>query len=190
MLNRMAIASDVSFNISRRSCMAAGRSASRLWPVAGNAATSPRCGCHCAGQRGLHTYDLILNAVNDSRQEDGLTCRRLLVRLRPSGRLTRLQDLRSGCDGSIMVAEIWPRARYAEPFLRQSPACTLLSAQHGSWGLQAFLLVTIYLALQVDVFVARSQRRQLGLCEDCGGVNDPASCPQPGCPMRVAGDQL
>lgn len=59
----------------------------------------------------------------------------------------------------------------------------------GWWGLQAFLLVTIYLALQVDVFVARSQRRQLGLCEDCGGVNDPASCPQPGCPMRVAGDQ-
>lgn len=51
--------------------------------------------------------------------------------------------------------------------------------------LQAFLLVTIYLALQVDVFVARVQRRQLGLCVDCGGVNDPASCPQPQCPLRI-----
>jgi len=50
--------------------------------------------------------------------------------------------------------------------------------------MQFFLLVTIYLALQVDVFVARAQRRELGLCVDCGGANDPGRCPQPKCPMR------
>lgn len=40
---------------------------------------------------------------------------------------------------------------------------------------------------QVDVIIARQQRRQLGLCEACGGVNDPGSCAQAGCPLQAAG---
>ena len=40
---------------------------------------------------------------------------------------------------------------------------------------------------QVDVWVARQQRRQLGLCERCGGVNEPGSCREAGCPMRAGG---
>ncbi len=39
-------------------------------------------------------------------------------------------------------------------------------------------------AKQVDVFVAKAQRRQLGLCEECGGVFDPATCKQEGCPSK------
>lgn len=123
-------------------------------------------------------------------QKAGLICRRLLVRLRPSGRLTRLQGSHLGCAESITVAETSGR-KNAMPSLPKGSSKHVRFCLLNAWllGLQAFLLVTIYLALQVDVFVARSQRRQLGLCEDCGGVNDPASCPQPGCPMRVAGDQ-
>ncbi|GFR53130.1 hypothetical protein Agub_g15847 [Astrephomene gubernaculifera] len=37
---------------------------------------------------------------------------------------------------------------------------------------------------QVDVWVARAQRRQLGLCEECGGVYEPGSCAQGNCPAK------
>ncbi|KAI3429663.1 hypothetical protein D9Q98_005748 [Chlorella vulgaris] len=47
------------------------------------------------------------------------------------------------------------------------------------------LLLVLYLSSsQVDAFVARQQRRQLGLCERCGGLNEPASCTEKGCPVR------
>jgi len=36
----------------------------------------------------------------------------------------------------------------------------------------------------VDSWVAKQQRRQLGLCEQCGGVYDAATCQQAGCPAR------
>ncbi|KAI8471819.1 MAG: hypothetical protein J3K34DRAFT_467850 [Monoraphidium minutum] len=42
-------------------------------------------------------------------------------------------------------------------------------------------------APQVDTWVATRQRRQLGLCERCGGVNEPGSCAEAACPMRAAG---
>lgn len=45
-----------------------------------------------------------------------------------------------------------------------------------------FLLVTTALALQVDKVVAKAQRRDLGLCEHCGGVYDPALCNSGRCP--------
>ncbi len=47
------------------------------------------------------------------------------------------------------------------------------------------LLLTLYLSSsQLDIFVARAQRRKLGLCEQCGGLYSPASCTEKGCPMR------
>ncbi|PNH06819.1 hypothetical protein TSOC_006761 [Tetrabaena socialis] len=39
-------------------------------------------------------------------------------------------------------------------------------------------------ARQVDVIVAKAQRRQLGLCEECGGVYEPGTCPQKECPLK------
>lgn len=49
----------------------------------------------------------------------------------------------------------------------------------------AGLLVVLYLSSrQVDAFVARAQRRQLGLCEQCGGLYEPATCMQTGCPLK------
>jgi hypothetical protein len=37
----------------------------------------------------------------------------------------------------------------------------------------------------VDSWVAKQQRRQLGLCERCGGVNEPGSCAEAACPLRA-----
>lgn len=49
----------------------------------------------------------------------------------------------------------------------------------------AGLLVALYFSsTQIDAIVARSQRRQLGLCEECGGLFDPASCQQKNCPSK------
>lgn len=50
-----------------------------------------------------------------------------------------------------------------------------------------FLLLGLYLSSsQLDRFVARTQRRQLGLCEECGGLYDPQTCTQQGCPSKKA----
>lgn len=47
------------------------------------------------------------------------------------------------------------------------------------------LLVAVYLSSsKVDEFVARSQRRQLGLCEQCGGLYSPDTCKQLFCPQK------
>lgn len=49
----------------------------------------------------------------------------------------------------------------------------------------AGLLVALYFSsTQIDAIVARSQRRQLGLCEECGGLYDPATCQQKKCPSK------
>jgi hypothetical protein len=37
----------------------------------------------------------------------------------------------------------------------------------------------------VDSYIAKQQRRQLGLCEECGGVFDAATCQKANCPMRT-----
>ena len=49
---------------------------------------------------------------------------------------------------------------------------------------QAVMLASVYVAYKADALVARQQRRELGLCEACGGLNDPATCHEAGCPSR------
>ena len=44
--------------------------------------------------------------------------------------------------------------------------------------------VVLLIGAQVDRFVARQQRQQLGLCEECGGVFEPGSCTEKSCPAR------
>lgn len=51
---------------------------------------------------------------------------------------------------------------------------------------QVGMLAAVLGAKNVDEWVAKAQRRQLGLCESCGGVNDPATCSQASCPLRKA----
>lgn len=46
------------------------------------------------------------------------------------------------------------------------------------------MLLSVTSASQVDVWVAKAQRRNLGLCEQCGGVNNPATCNKANCPMK------
>ncbi|KAF8062746.1 hypothetical protein HT031_004076 [Scenedesmus sp. PABB004] len=72
------------------------------------------------------------------------------------------------------AAGAWPAA------LSAAPRATRPAAQG--------LMAAFYFGAQyVDVFVARQQRRELGLCEACGGVYEPASCSQAQCPMRHSG---
>lgn len=48
-----------------------------------------------------------------------------------------------------------------------------------------FLLLGIYLSSStLDKWIAKAQRRQLGLCEECGGLYDPQTCSEKECPSR------
>lgn len=50
----------------------------------------------------------------------------------------------------------------------------------------AGLLIAFYFsAKEIDTLVARNQRKQLGLCEHCGGLYEPSSCPHAKCPERT-----
>lgn len=47
------------------------------------------------------------------------------------------------------------------------------------------LLVAFYFSSQIiDKAVAKAQRRQLGLCEECGGVYSAATCQKTNCPQK------
>ncbi len=46
------------------------------------------------------------------------------------------------------------------------------------------MLASVLLATKVDVFIARAQRRDLGLCEECGGLNEPETCDSGKCPYK------
>ena len=46
------------------------------------------------------------------------------------------------------------------------------------------LAATFFFARKIDELVARSQRRELGLCELCGGLNDASQCTEAKCPLR------
>ena len=61
------------------------------------------------------------------------------------------------------------------------PASGILS----DFAMQGLMVACFLLATKVDEYVARSQRRELGLCEACGGLNEVSSCKVPNCPMRA-----
>jgi hypothetical protein len=50
--------------------------------------------------------------------------------------------------------------------------------------MQAIMLASVLGAKQLDVYVAKQQRRQLGLCEECGGVFEPSTCSEQRCPNK------
>jgi hypothetical protein len=64
-----------------------------------------------------------------------------------------------------------------------NPACQLACAA-AVW-LQVLMVVCYFGAQQVDVIIAKQQRRQLGLCEECGGLYSVDSCKQGNCPMKA-----
>lgn len=65
----------------------------------------------------------------------------------------------------------------------EAPSWTLDQIAGLAFG---FLLLAFYLsATQIDKFVAKSQRRQLGLCEECGGLYNPTSCTRNNCPSKA-----
>lgn len=46
------------------------------------------------------------------------------------------------------------------------------------------MVVFYFSANAVDVWVAKQQRRELGLCEECGGVYNAETCDKQKCPMK------
>ena len=46
------------------------------------------------------------------------------------------------------------------------------------------MLASVLLATKVDVYIARAQRRDLGLCEYCGGIYEPEQCNAGECPLK------
>ena len=70
----------------------------------------------------------------------------------------------------------------ALPAIFDGPEWTL--DQIAGLAIGALLAATFLFAGKIDEFVARSQRRQLGLCEECGGLYDAADCTQARCPSR------
>lgn len=47
-----------------------------------------------------------------------------------------------------------------------------------------FLVALYFSSKFIDEYVAVSQRRQLGICEKCGGLNDKSTCLEKECPLR------
>ena len=86
-------------------------------------------------------------------------------------------DTGSGC---------WPSVR-GEHLLGSAQLCygeDAMSASHSIALVQAFVLLCVYLAKEVDTIIARSQRRELGLCEECGGLFEPDTCEEWRCPLK------
>ena len=89
-------------------------------------------------------------------------------------------------------ARRWPPVRtrssggellYTVAALDSAPEWTLDQAAGLVFG---FGLVALYFSSKlIDDYVAISQRRQLGICEKCGGLNEPSSCAEQGCPERT-----
>jgi hypothetical protein len=51
--------------------------------------------------------------------------------------------------------------------------------------LQVLMVLCYFGAQLIDVIIAKQQRRQLGLCEECGGLYSADSCKQDKCPLRA-----
>ena len=56
-----------------------------------------------------------------------------------------------------------------------------------SASLQGIMVASVFFASKVDDVVARSQRRELGLCEECGGLYNADLCAAGKCPSRGKG---
>jgi hypothetical protein len=46
------------------------------------------------------------------------------------------------------------------------------------------MVASVFFASKIDDIVAKSQRRELGLCEECGGLYDSELCREKKCPSK------
>jgi hypothetical protein len=51
-------------------------------------------------------------------------------------------------------------------------------------AVQGVMLASVLSYRQVDVFIAKQQRKHLGLCQECGGLYDAPTCTQKNCLMK------
>lgn len=104
---------------------------------------------------------------------------------RPRAPLISLKDFsRRQHASSLVPCRSLPELAQLAAALDEAPAWTLDQAVGLVFG---GLLVVFYVsATQIDIFIARNQRKQLGLCEECGGLYESGSCPLAKCPSKVA----
>ena len=74
------------------------------------------------------------------------------------------------------------RFLYAVAALDTAPEWTLDQIAGLVFG--GFLVALYFSSKLIDDYVAVSQRRQLGLCEKCGGLYDERRCQERNCPSR------
>ncbi|CAL5228347.1 g11460 [Coccomyxa viridis] len=67
-------------------------------------------------------------------------------------------------------------------FLDSQPAWTLDQIAGLAFG--GILVASVFFASKVDDIIAKSQRRDLGLCEECGGLYSPDLCQEGNCPSK------
>ncbi|CAK0785846.1 hypothetical protein CVIRNUC_009058 [Coccomyxa viridis] len=77
------------------------------------------------------------------------------------------------------------RAVRVRSFLESQPAWTLDQLAGIAFG--GIMVASVFFASKVDDVVARSQRRELGLCEECGGLYNVDLCAAGKCPSRGKG---
>ncbi|GIL69193.1 hypothetical protein Vretimale_12589 [Volvox reticuliferus] len=95
---------------------------------------------------------------------------------------TRLSTRQRHLITSISKLPVRPKWPLHAGAMDAMPAWTLDQIAGLMFG--ALMVTAILSARQVDTMVAKVQRRQLGLCEECGGVFEPGSCKQQNCPAR------
>ncbi|KAK9821124.1 hypothetical protein WJX81_002100 [Elliptochloris bilobata] len=106
----------------------------------------------------------------------GICCRRNLLAFRPQRRHSE----------GARVRQLWSRMA-PRAAITDTPPWTLDQIAGLAFG--AVMLASVYVAYKADVVVARQQRRELGLCEACGGLNEPETCRDAGCPRQRASGQ-
>ena len=82
----------------------------------------------------------------------------------------------------VRIAETSINAIYDISALDAAPEWTLDQIAGLVFG--GFLVALYFSSKFIDEYVAVSQRRQLGICEKCGGMNDRDRCAETDCPQR------
>ncbi|DBA78923.1 TPA: hypothetical protein ACH3X1_008800 [Trebouxia sp. C0004] len=109
----------------------------------------------------------------------------------PSRRQHRNQILRRNCHTNfrsfksrqlLVHMPAIPVSLLSIALTEESPAWTLDQIAGLVFG--GIMLASVLLAAKVDVFIARAQRRDLGLCEECGGLDEPETCDSGKCPYK------
>ncbi|GMH33900.1 hypothetical protein BSKO_01734 [Bryopsis sp. KO-2023] len=106
-------------------------------------------------------------------------------RLQSTSPVLRISSLGVDRRRAVPGAAVSRRERWRSKAMGDAPQWTLDQIVGLAFG---GLMVAFYYSAQVvDAYIARSQRRELGICEECGGINEASSCKLGTCPYKQDG---